>query len=168
MPPPAPRARLRRTVKTAARGTRIDFEDSFEEVDRAFRQVPLDLAFKVHGAACEAACRVIARHMKASTAFNDRPDRGGVTLRDTIQAFRADIPVKIGADRYAIKDGAGAVWWGARTRSRDDAWYVRFIEYGTKHIRAREVMRKAIENTRPEQNAALIAAFRAALPGIYR
>ena len=161
--PPPPR-RLRRNVSTAARGTRIVFEDSFDEVDEVFQRVPLDLAFRVHGAACEAACRVIARRMTASTAFNDRSG----ALRRSIQAFRSDINVRIGADRYRIKDGAGAVWWGAISRTPDDAWYVRFLEYGTRHSRAREVMKRAIENTRPEQHAALVAAFRAALPRQYR
>ena len=161
---PPPRRRLRRNVRTAARGTRIEFEDSFDEVDEVFRRVPVDLAFRVHGAACEAACQVIARRMKSDQAFTDRSG----ALRRSIRAFRSDISVRIGADRYRIRDGAGAVWWGAISRTPDDAWYVRFVEYGTRRSRPREVMRRAIENTRPEQNAALVAAFRAALPRKYR
>lgn len=147
-----------------------EFERDFEAVDRAFAELPVELALQAYGPACFAVAEVIRDRAKATTAFTDRTGM----LRKSISAFRASTVIRVGDYSRRFPDASAAVWMGdddAYGTKDSGPWYAPFQEFGTVHMGltpSGAVLGAAIDQTRAAGLAAFAQEFRRLLPAAAR
>jgi HK97 gp10 family phage protein len=127
--------------------------EGLDELRRALLQLPKELRKGPLRSAVSAGARIVQRKAAELAPI----DEG--TLKKAIYRTRS----REGSSSVQEMAIVG-VRYGKRFRRRGlDAWYWRFIEFGTRKMRARPFMRPAFEQTKPEQLEAIRKRLGAAI-----
>lgn len=127
--------------------------EGLAELNKALQQLPKELQKGPLRAAVNGAASVVQKQAKANAPIDD-----GV-LKKAIYRTRSK-----SASSAVQETAIVGVRFGRRYRRRgQDAWYWRFIEFGTKNQTARPFIRPAFESTKQAQLAMMQKRLTAAI-----
>ncbi len=131
------------------------------ELDRALRELPVRVANRGLRASVYAGAKVIrdearSRAPKAAQSLGPKQPPPGTLRRSVIMKHIRELSGG-GRQTYYVLVRQGKKYrnQGKRGNLSQDAWYWRFLEFGTRKMAARPFLRPALESRRREATAAI-------------
>lgn len=135
--------------------------EGLAQLDRALRELPQRLASRGLRASVYAGAKVIrdearARAPKAAQSLGAKQPPPGTLKRSVIMKHIRELSVGGRQTFYVlVRHGKKYRSQGKRGTLSQDAWYWRFLEFGTRKMSARPFLRPALESRRREAVSAI-------------
>ena len=140
--------------------------EGLAELDRALRELPLRIANRGLRTSVYAGAKVIrdearARAPKAAQSLGPKQPPPGTLKRSVIMKHIRELSSGGRQTFYVmVRHGKKYQKQGKRGTLSQDAWYWRFLEFGTRKMAARPFLRPALESRRREAVDAIKARLR--------